>query len=254
MLLCQWPGCVVRDRHVAECEDPDCTGCQPSVADRGRLCPRHWAWLNRDLSMCAELVLQVRESAVSMNAHAQEDRVRSGGQARPAPVDVSAVDACDELIALLVSASESIADQLGVPAPSPAHVWRAGHVVQGFVSVSPRVAAAVTAGVVSWWRDRLEEIASLDDVLDVGPELHEIVRAVKARWPAVERSRHLPGTPCRGCDLMDLWWTPPNGVGWPITVECHSCGYVAPEEDLVRLTKLVEFEQSQRRKAKGAKR
>lgn len=46
---------------------------------------------------------------------------------------------------------------------------------------------------------------------------------------------------------MDLWWTPPNGVGWPITVECHSCGYVAPEQDLRRLTHLVEYEQSKRK-------
>jgi len=70
-----------------------------------------------------------------------------------------------------------------------------------------------------------------------------MVRVMEARWSAGEKPRHLPGTPCRECDLTDLWWTPPNGVGWPITVECHHCGYVAPEEDLTRLARMVEFEQ-----------
>ncbi|MFB9777446.1 hypothetical protein [Brevibacterium otitidis] len=133
--------------------------------------------------------------------------------------------------------------------PSPPTVWRAGLVVHGLPSqLSPEAASAVVARLVRWWRDHLEEFAGQPDIAEVGPELHELVGRIRRRWPEAERARHLPGTPCRDCDLMDMWWTPPPDVGWPITVECRTCGYVAPESDLRRLTRLVEFEQKSRKK------
>lgn len=249
MIGCEWPECAVPEKHRAECEDRECGGCRPRPSERGRLCAKHWAWLNRDLSVCAELVLQVRESMVRGPAAVDGDRVRGGKTAPPAPLDVAAVDAADELFALLFSAAVQMSSELGVAEPPDEGKWRVASVVHGVPSTfTPEAAARSVGRLVSWWRDHLEAIAGLPDVLDVGPELHEMVRVMRSRWPAAERSRHLPGTPCRECDLMDLWWTPPNGVGWPITVECHSCGYVAPEEDLTRLTHLVEFEQSKRKR------
>lgn len=251
MIGCEWPKCAVPEKHRAECEDRECGGCRPRPSERGRLCAKHWEWLNRDLSMCAELVLQARESLEPGRPSDDGGRVTGTRSAPPAPMDVSAADAADELFALLMSATTSAAEQLNYQRPDEL-TWRLGGITHGFPStVDPQGCAAAVRRLVSWWRDRLDDIAGLPDIADIGPDLHRMVRVMEARWSAGEKPRHLPGTPCRECDLMDLWWTPPNGVGWPITVECHTCGYVAPEEDLTRLTRMVEWEQQSRRKAKA---
>lgn len=52
---------------------------------------------------------------------------------------------------------------------------------------------------------------------------------------------------------MDLWWTPPTAEAWPITVECHSCDYIAPEQDLTRLTRMVEHEQAVKRTGRAGR-
>lgn len=249
MIACEWPECVVAGQHLGDCQGDECGGCRGRPVERGRLCGRHWSWLNRDLAGCAELVLQVR-SAMIPGPSGDDSRVSGGKLYPPAPADLAAIDAADELFTLLYSAGTAMAEVLDRPVPpAPDVVWRQGAVVHGLPSqLSPDNAAAVVASVVSWWRDYLHELVGQPDIVEVGPELHETVRRIRRRWPEAERARHLPGTPCRDCDLMDMWWTPPPDEGWPVTVECHSCGYVAPESDLHRLTKLVEFEQTQRKK------
>lgn len=253
-MVCEWPGCVRRGQHRPECDAVECEGCVSRPAEWGRLCMKHWSWLNRDLASCAELVLQVR-TVVVPGPVGDDSRVSGGKQTPPAPADVSAIDAADEVFALLVGAGSAMAEALHRPAPpAPAGVWRSGAVVHGLPAcLSPEAASAVVDRVVAWWRSHLEELAGQVDIVDVGPELHELVGRVRRRWPEAERARHLPGTPCRECDLLDMWWTPPPQVGWPVTVECHSCGYVAPESDLHRLTRLVEFEHQSRKKAKRSK-
>ena len=250
-VYCEWgtnekDRCAVRGKHLEECDVPECAGCRPRLAEYGRVCLVHWSWMNRDLARVAELVEQTREAMIR-GPGGDDAPVSGGGSRTPAPFDTGAVDACDELIAQLVSTAEATAEQLGVRAPMVV-AWRSSGSAQGFrAGTTPERAAASAGRVAEWFRDHLEQMAGLPDVLDFGPELHERVRVMSKRWPAAEQPRHLPGTPCRQCDLMDLWWTPPTAVGWPITVECHTCDYVAPEQDLTRLTRMVDHEHQARK-------
>lgn len=246
-VYCEWPDCRVDGAHLAECETPGCRGCRPHLTERGRVCLKHWSWMNRDLARVAELVEQTREAMVR-GPVGDESPVSGGGTSSPAPFDTGAVDASDELIAQLLSVAEAVRDDIGVRPPTMS-AWRSDGRAMGFRAGTPPRRAAAAAGVLaSWFRDHLELIAALPDVIDFGPELHDRVRSMSKRWPASEQPRHLPGTPCRQCDLMDLWWTPPTAEAWPITVECHSCDYIAPEQDLTRLTRMVDHEHSVRKR------
>lgn len=246
MLMCEWKGCAVRGQHRSKCEDPDCQGCRPRTVDTGRLCAVHVSWLNRDLADAAEIAVQVRESIIRGKS-GDEQVVRSARMEPPAPLVASAVDAADELIAQLMSVAERLAPEFGVSPPS-CRVWRSGHRVQGFpAGTSPHRVGAEVRKVVEWFRLHRLDLMYMPDVLDFGEELHDRLGKMRARWPVAERARHLPGTPCGQCGLQDMWWTPPNGEGWPITVECHSCDYVAPEADLKRWAAAIEMEQEKRK-------
>lgn len=247
-VYCEWDECAVAGKHLSECEDLDCLGCRPRLSEYGRVCLVHWSWMNRDLARVAELVEQTREAMIR-GPVGDESPVSGGGSRSPAPFDTGAVDASDELIAQLVSTATAVGEEIGVRPPRVI-AWRTDGRAMGFRAGTTPGQASRSAGVLaSWFRDQLEQIARLPDVLDFGPELHERVWSMSKRWPAAEQPRHLPGTPCRQCDLMDLWWTPPTAVGWPITVECHTCDYIAPEQDLTRLTRMVDHELSMKRKS-----
>lgn len=240
MLMCEWKGCAVHGQHRSECVDPDCRGCRPRTVDTGRLCAVHVSWLNRDLADAAEIAVQVRESIIRGKS-GDEQVVRSARLEPPAPLVASAVDASDELIAQLVSVAERLATEFGVSPPS-CRVWRSGHRVQGFpAGTSPHRVGAEVRKVVEWFRLHRLDLMYMPDVLDFGEELHDRLGKMRARWPVAERARHLSGKPCDQCGLMDVWWTPPNGVGWPHTIECHSCDFVAPESDLAEWTTAIEL-------------
>lgn len=246
MLMCEWTGCAVNGEHESECADPECRGCRPRTVDTGRLCAVHVSWLNRDLADAAEVALQVRESIMRGKSGGDEP-VRSARLEPPAPLVAAAVDAADELIALLLSVAERLAPEFNVSPPS-CRVWRTGPYVQGFpAGTSPHRVGAEVRKIVDWFRVHRTDLMYMPDVLDFGEDLHDMLGKMRTRWPTAERARHLPGTACGVCGLMDLWWTPPNGVGWPITVECHSCDYVAPESDLKRWTAAIEMEQEKRK-------
>lgn len=248
MLMCEWTGCAVNGEHESECADPECRGCRPRTVDTGRLCAVHVSWLNRDLADAAEVAVQVRESIMRGKSGGDEP-VRSARLEPPAPLVAAAVDAADELIALLLSVAERLAPEFNVSPPS-CRVWRTGPYVQGFpAGTSPHRVGAEVRKIVDWFRVHRTDLMYMPDVLDFGEDLHEMLGKMRTRWPIAERARHLPGTACGVCGLMDLWWTPPNGVGWPITVECHSCDYVAPESDLKRWTAAIEMEQERRKTA-----
>lgn len=249
MIECEWEDCTVAGKHRAECVDGECAGCRPRPAERGKLCIKHWSWLNRDLAQAAEVAVEVRESMVRGPA-GNDGPSRVGPCVPPMPFDPAAVDAVDELVALLASVAETVGPQV-FAAPPDVPVRRFNHVAQGIRStVSADDVGAVVSRLVSWFRVRLDDVAALPDILDLGPDLHRMVDTMLHRWPAVEPPRHVPGVPCRECDLMDMWRTPPSAECWPVVVECHSCGYVAPEEDLTRIAKLAEFDASQRRKVR----
>ena len=247
-VVCRVPGCMLPDQHVPGCELRGCAGCRGRPVELGLLCSRHLGWLRRDLAAVPSLVWHVRLSR--MPGSPRDDVPVSGGAvAPPAPLDVSAVDAVDEVAALLVVAAQSMAEQLGRRQPRGVGLlWRSGVVTQGLPAwMTAREAARVMAELIEFWRVSLQEFVQREDIVDVAVELHAMVGRIRARWPEEERPRLLPGTPCRECGLADLWWVPPQDERWPVTVECRSCGYVAPEEDLVRLTKLVEFHHQERK-------
>ncbi|WP_309132652.1 hypothetical protein [Brevibacterium sp.] len=186
------------------------------------------------------MAMQARDSMVRGRS-GEDQPTRSRRLEPPAPLVASAVDAADDVIALLVSVAERVAPEFRV-SPPRVRVWRRGPYVKGFpAGTSPDQVGAQVRRVVEWFRLHRQDLLYLPDVLDLGEDLHTMLGRMRTRWPVAERARHLPGTPCGTCDLMDMWFTPPNGEGWPITVECHSCGYVAPEQDLVRFARAIEM-------------
>lgn len=221
------------------CQYEKCGGKQPRLAEHGPLCHKHYSQLGRNLSDTPELIRTALEhTGTTLAAPNQGERISGSKDSRPTPVSLSAITEADELYVLVAVTAESIASQINQPPPRIVSTRGIS------VTMTPESAEESARQVVRWLVRHLREATKTDDIITLAEDAHTTTQRMRYLWPIVEKDRHLPGVPCRECDLIDVWYTPPSDEGWPITIRCHSCDYVAPEEDLIRLARLVEYEQN----------
>lgn len=93
-------GCTVRGEHDPRCPSGQCTGCRPRQAEYGTLCIGCHGRLTRALYQAPRLVAYLR--GVDPQQSSDEANVK-GTREQPIPLNTAAVDAADELHAMLCS-------------------------------------------------------------------------------------------------------------------------------------------------------
>lgn len=116
--LCTIPGCRIRGRHLGDCDDETCRGCQPRIADEGYTCglcvDRADGWL----AEIARLTPDARAVAAGLVR-----RGGGGGAGKPGsrpPLNDGATDALDEIQNAITTLARDIAETRGLQSPAAA--------------------------------------------------------------------------------------------------------------------------------------
>lgn len=246
-------GCVVRGEHVAGCpgvdgEGRECPGCLPRAAEVGVLCPRCWGRLQSAVRTLPALIGHLFEMA-EPSLSSPMGRFGGGGGRRssgPRSLYPGALGAADDLVAMLASWCDQVAEALCVRVPVPSGLWvtEARTVVDPVTGVPFRSSREV-AGVrrpeaadalVSWLAPRLEECARFVWVADMLADLGPASARASARWPVEEPERRVGDVPCPACGAVSLVVRPPRVVGAEEQVVCSrlECGRVMSAGDWAR--------------------
>lgn len=255
-------GCIVRGHHTASCMgecagcrsdgghrracDRTCGGCRPRQAEFGQLCAWCWQRLHADLVDAPGLVAHLREVA-EPDAGA---RPLSENPARSDPAETAmlsaAVDAADELHGQIAAWALLIIDEhpAGLAGPDRRDWWtshgRLAVLDDGETYTSrPRVVGIrrprpdATQRLVAWLLPHLEWASRQPWIGDMRAELKSLVSTTHARWPQVERPRHVAGIPCARCNQLTLTYSPPAAFKHPFVVTCTNpdCGRVFSEAE-----------------------
>jgi hypothetical protein len=188
------------------------------------LCKGHLSRARELIGAAPEMVSWMREQLEPAGnpVGGDEPHDPNGPGSKP-PVAVTAVDAADEVLALLCSWAEAAADAVGIEAPDTSAAWRVFRtsldigeegtddgwdwhpVVKGFRGGS----TALVNGVARWLLDHLEDIAQHDLVADLVEEVADNRKTNLARWPYEDRPRAVPGVRCDECGKRTVMFYPP---------------------------------------------
>lgn len=260
-------GCVIWGRHGVDCADVrECRGCVPRPADEGLLCRGCFTGLTGDLVDAPHLVEHLlSDGAVGPGLEAGAS---SGG--RPDPAERSVLPgpalAADDVHATIAAWAHLVLTEhpdgrrmvgpdlsgsvvtrqrarrfdpdLYPPLPGEPTVW-----------VHPGEVAGVrdpeaTARLVRWLLPWLGWCAGQVWAGEMRAEVGRVVRTTWARWPAQERTRHVPQVPCPTCGRLSLVYEPPTPVRPAAQVSCSSraCGRLMPQEEFALLVRMVQWE------------
>lgn len=248
-------GCVVRGKHAvgdgSECLGAEvCRGCLPRRAVFGRLCRWCWQRLHADVVDAPGLVEHLRAMA-EPDAGATPP---SGARASRAPSEGSvlsaAVDAADEVHAVLASWAQEIVDKhpAGLRGPSEVGWWRTrtttavdrdtGEVYLRRSQTFGARDTSATADLVRWLLPHLAWVSEQEWAGEMRSELGHLIGTTKARWPMEERSRPVLHATCRECGRASLVYYPPSYPGAQVQVACShpECGQVYDERAWALLT------------------
>lgn len=263
-------GCTVRGQHLADCDDREgCRGCLPRPAEFGQLCAWCWQRLNADVVDAPALARYLWAVAhAGPTSGPSDDRVASGGDPAERGVVHAAIDALDGLHACLASWAHLILeehpdgehmagpDERGVRVTqwSPARVLACDELAEPYY-VKPTVAGVrdtqATSRLVRWLLPHLAWCSAQEWAGEMRREVADVVRTTAARYPVAERTRDIPGVACPVCERVSLVLDPPTTERHTTQVTCSTrgCGVIYSEDDFRRLTKIVEWEQGERRMA-----
>lgn len=257
---CAREGCTVRGQHLDTCtgytdRGEVCRGCVPRRAEHGLLCSWDWQRLNSDVATAPALVRHLRLLAVPHAGAAPPSDGRGYNDPSEGSILSGAVDAADEVHALLASwAAIYVEDHPGSQGPDERHVWRTRQTLRGnehgqYVKRSTVVGIRHedgTADLVRWLLPQLEWLSRRQWAGEARAELGDLLGRTRARFPMEERgTRPIPGTPCPYCDRRSLTFTPPSVFRTPFVVACThpDCGTVFSEDQWERIVALSTGQQ-----------
>jgi hypothetical protein len=198
---------------------------RPGFRAGALLCNGH---LNRIRSLIAgapEMVGWMREQLEPVgNPLGGEEVHGPNGPVSKPPISVTAVDAADEVLALLCSWSECAAEGLGIAGPDTVEAYRvfrtaldideAGNdagwdwtpIVKGFRG---NTSLSIINAVSRWLVDNLDEIAHLEFLGQHVQEIADNRSTNLARWPYEDRPRPVAGIECDECGKRTVMFYPP---------------------------------------------
>jgi hypothetical protein len=113
--LCQIPGCRLRGRHLPGCEDDDCTGCLPRLAEDGRSCRRCVSVAAENLALVGEVALAASDAANRLSAGSGGGA--SGKPGSRLPIDLGAAARLGAVENSLYGWARHVAEERGVREP-----------------------------------------------------------------------------------------------------------------------------------------
>lgn len=228
-LSCVAIGCAIPRRHVPGCDDEECRGCLPALADVGRLCERHLNRIRSTLVGIGDLAVRLPEVLVPGTGKAQ--RV-TGTPERSAPLNLDAFDL--DAPVRLGAVHDDWHDQYGqISVATVLELWVRDWRDTGNHGALP---APMPEAQLGWLSARMEWAAkhhpAIVDFITAMERLHSTLRGILGENdPLPERCR---GVPCRRCDERNLYRRA-DGSG---DVDCHTCGTIyrrAEYDDWLRL-------------------
>jgi hypothetical protein len=275
MSLCVVTTCRIRGQHLTledtgttGCETacdrracpghrdhPDaCHGCRPATATWGLLCDRDRSRLARAIVTAPDYIRYLRTQLEPGGAPA--DGQPRGHRAPPAPLRLDAVDDADQVYAVLSETCASVAAARQLTGPARPGAWY--NAAGQLIGVKAETAAAAASEAATWLHAHLDWLSGWAPVADLfadadavtlasgltyqtPPGLVRVVEAVAGRWPTASRERAIPGVICPRCDTRgSLVYHPPDEFEAPVTVACHRCAHVIPDDSLGWYARLVE--------------
>lgn len=237
-------GCVIRGKHLSECQDEACTGCLWRPATIGQICSACHGRAVRSLAELGDLAAWIRQN-VQPGSRRDPGDVNAVDGAW-APVSIEALTDLDAL-ATMISGWVRIAveehpsglhgpDRRGmhvVPDSKRRTAW--GEVVYDsarIVGVKADENGSVIGFSAGWMISLSEWFAEQAYADEWHDELVAGVKAAARKWPRNPTRRKAP-LPCPSCDLVSLWWHPASEFKIDATVVCHNdeCGRVLTESD-----------------------
>lgn len=252
-------GCTQRGHHLSECQDEKCRGCLPRQVDDPRtICQPCEGSLRHDLLVAPDLVAHLREQIEPGIGEPVEHLGKKAKRpAPPAPLNVAAVAAADDLHATIASWAVTVIEERHVTGPS----W-VGSVVRPASKhrdderhvryIDPAVVGvrdpASTQRVVTWLLAHTAWASEQDWARDMVHEVTTLVRTLRARWPMQERMVWLP-VPCPACGCMSLEryapkWVPADPVSRQESPD-HDLGQTWHEERTKENKRVVTWRKRQ---------
>lgn len=268
-------GCHYRNRHERDCTDTEtCRGCLPKPAEHGLLCytchlrlaeavqtaPAQIELLmgslehptRPDLSAVttAKIPTWWRYEATSADGETIDAVVRAHAKVQPPgghasePLRVAAMDAADEVRAVLSEIVATLADALdAVPptnrAPATRRVWREASEVRdegGYVDIEPdpdydpQEARRWLVGNLGRWEQH-------EMVVDHAETLWQVMSQAHALAPWREEPTRIPGIPCPYCHRHGL-----RLFGGREEVTCTVCRTDIPSSRYLLWARMLEEE------------
>lgn len=254
-------GCTVRGQHTADCPagpEVECRGCQPRQATVGRLCGWCYQRLRLDVAAAPDIVEHLRLVAEPDAGAAPPSDTRSYSDPSEGSVLSAAVDAADEIHAVLASWAQYVIETFPSPikGPSQAGWWRTETTTRvdpetgeayarGGWTQGARTPAA-TAELATWFDRYLDWCAEQSWAGDMRAEVGSLIGTTRARWPIAERSRPVPYATCPECDRASLVYHPPAYFKAQAQVTCShkECAEVLDERKWGMVVRLIEHERA----------
>jgi hypothetical protein len=206
----------------------------PREADHGTICGQCHARLRAALAQCPDIVAHLLVDC--LEPARGEPSGHSGRRfSPPAPLNVTAIAAADDLHAMLYSWVTTVCDEgclVGPPLEGSriaAPEWR------GDILLPARVVGvkdpASTQTIVVWLLRHTNQISQQSWAHEMVTEITRTVGTLTARWPQEERPVTLP-IPCPACGATSLVRHAPEWEGAPTTITCQmvDCQHAVPED------------------------
>ncbi|WP_143822598.1 hypothetical protein [Mycetocola reblochoni] len=225
-------GCTIPGEHTAQClrdrvlsGAAECAGCLPVMARPGVLvCQQDWDRFIGGLEIVADLVAHLRTVIDPMKAAQYGERVSTSRVHAPAPLDLNAVDAADQITQTVIGQAEFHGDE------TEYHGWR-DHVPAGASAELAYMYVGSAAEYLIYHAHTILNGRFAADTINTilygrGWTIH---RATE-RWPRTQKP-YIAEPPCPSCGMKTIIATPPPIPGDPTSYECRSCPWAHNTQD-----------------------
>ena len=215
-----------------------------------QVCAWHEKRLRHAISSCPTLVNHLRAQLEPGVKPVDPDQKHNNTEKTPpAPIDVEALSAADDLHAALASWVLLVIEERHVRGPSwagsdirPASKRRTP---SGVIYDDARVVGVkdqtATLELVRWVFPHVDWMLTREWAAAACTELPEQVATLKARWPMEQRPVYLP-VPCPECEHLSLRREPPSYAGAPVVITCQmiECGHIIAEDGFAWAARVIE--------------
>lgn len=217
-------------------------GRRPVHYERAQACEPCRIWLAETIADVAALYPQLHALLVPSGTAGQKV---TGSREMPLPLNVDILDLTGRAKGFTPSKDAVPEDQVGHTAV--AYVldsWARDWIGYEWCR-SDQLPAATVAELAAWLGKWVEAACdhhpAIDDFADEIRDLHAAIRAYIPRMvgrdePPPRRRAEERTAPCRGCDMVSLWWFPSDER---VRCDTEGCGVVMTEDEYAAWAKLV---------------